>query len=87
MTFIIFYADSNHFSVMIGAFTFTPNIVMKKILVTKDFSTHSKAGLRFAMQLATQTEVELVFFHCFQAPIPTSVHREHIENMRREQIR
>ena len=72
---------------MIAPLTFVPNIVMKKILVTTDFSTHSKAGLRFAMQLATQTEVELVFFHCFQALIPTSVHREHIENMRREQIR
>ena len=58
---------------------------MKKILVTTDFSTHSKAGLRFAIQLAALTDVELIFFHCFQALIPTSIHRVHIENAMREQ--
>lgn len=58
---------------------------MQKILVTTDFSTHSKAGLRFAIQLATQKEVELVFFHCFQALIPTTIHRERIENAVQEQ--
>ena len=58
---------------------------MEKILVTTDFSNHSKAGLRFAIQLATQKEVELVFFHCFQALIPTSLHSNRIENAMREQ--
>ncbi len=58
---------------------------MEKILVTTDFSTHSKAGLRFAIQLATQKDVELVFFHCFQALIPTTIHRERIENAIQEQ--
>ncbi|MBK6997692.1 MAG: universal stress protein [Saprospiraceae bacterium] len=58
---------------------------MEKILVTTDFSKHSKAGLRFAIQLATQKEVELVFFHCFQALIPTTLHRKRIENAIREQ--
>ncbi|MCC6411895.1 MAG: universal stress protein [Saprospiraceae bacterium] len=58
---------------------------MEKILVTTDFSNHSKAGLRFAIQLATRKEVELVFFHCFQALIPTSLHRNRIENDVREQ--
>ncbi len=58
---------------------------MKKILVTTDFSNASKAGLRFAIQLATQTDVELVFFHCFQAMIPTTIHRENIDKAVREQ--
>jgi nucleotide-binding universal stress UspA family protein len=58
---------------------------MKKILATTDFSKHAKAGLRFAIQLATQKEAELIFFHCFQALIPTTIHREHIENAIREQ--
>ena len=53
---------------------------MQKILVTTDFSTASKSGLRFAIQLATQMEVELVFFHSFQALIPTTINRDHVEN-------
>ncbi len=52
---------------------------MKKILVTTDFSVHSKAGIRFAIQLAAQKNMELVFFHCFQALIPTTVFRDRIE--------
>ncbi|OYU79748.1 MAG: hypothetical protein CFE23_12650 [Flavobacterium sp. BFFFF1] len=36
---------------------------MKKILVTTDFSTHSKTGIRFAIQLATQAPCELIFYH------------------------
>lgn len=58
---------------------------MKKILVTTDFSTSSKAGMRFAIQLATQMDVELVFFHCFQALIPTTVLHERIENSLKKQ--
>lgn len=38
---------------------------MAKILVPTDFSTNSKAGLRFAIQLATQQEYELTFFHSY----------------------
>jgi len=53
---------------------------MKKILVTTDFSVASKAGMRFAIQLASQMEVELVFFNCFHALIPSSIHQEHIKN-------
>lgn len=59
---------------------------MKKMLVTTDFSDHSKAGMRFAIQLAAQKDVELVFFHCFQALIPTTIHREYIENAIGDQI-
>ena len=36
---------------------------MKKILVTTDFSKNSKAGIRFAIQLASQTPCELIFYH------------------------
>ena len=58
---------------------------MQKILVTTDFSTASKPGLRFAIQLATQMEVELVFFHSFQALIPTTVHRDRVDDALQEQ--
>ena len=36
---------------------------MKKILVTTDFSANSKAGIRFAIQLASQTPCKLIFFY------------------------
>ena len=36
---------------------------MKRILVTTDFSTNSKAGVRFAIQLASQTKCELTFYN------------------------
>ena len=38
---------------------------MLKILVPTDFSTNSKAGIRFAMQWSTQQELELIFLHVF----------------------
>lgn len=44
---------------------------MKKILVTTDFSTNSKAGIRFAIQLASQTDAHLVFYHAVEALRPT----------------
>ena len=58
---------------------------MQKILVTTDFSAHSKAGMRFAVQMATQMDAELIFFHCFQALIPTAVQRERIKNSLEQQ--
>lgn len=36
---------------------------MKKILVTTDLSTNSTAGLRFAIQLATQAKLQLIFLY------------------------
>ena len=36
---------------------------MKKILVTTDFSVNSTAAMRFAVQLASQTDVALTFLH------------------------
>lgn len=45
---------------------------MKKILVPTDFSTKSKAGLRFAIQMASQSEYELTFFHSYHIMKPVS---------------
>lgn len=45
---------------------------MKRILVTTDFSANSKAGLRFAIQLAAQNNYQLTFFHVYQMLRPTS---------------
>ena len=45
---------------------------MEKILVTTDFSTNSKAGMRFAIQLASQHKFELTFFHSCYVMKPTS---------------
>ncbi len=36
---------------------------MKKILVTTDFSANSKAAIRFAIQLASQSDVAITFLH------------------------
>lgn len=36
---------------------------MKKIIVTTDFSANSKKAIRFALQLALQTDCELVFYN------------------------
>ena len=45
---------------------------MGKILVTTDFSSNSKAGLRFAIQLASQNKYELTFFHSYYIMKPIS---------------
>jgi nucleotide-binding universal stress UspA family protein len=39
---------------------------MKKILVTTDFSTNSKAGIRFAIQLAAQEPCLLIFYNVIE---------------------
>ena len=46
---------------------------MDKILVTTDFSSKSKAGLRFAIQLASQHKFELTFFHSYYIANLTSM--------------
>lgn len=46
---------------------------MDKILVTTDFSSNSKAGLRFAIQLASQHKFELTFFHSYYIANLTSM--------------
>ena len=45
---------------------------MEKILVTTDFSTNSKSGIRFAIQLASQRKFELTYFHTYYIMKPTS---------------
>ena len=44
---------------------------MKKIVVTTDLSESSKAALKFAIQLSSQHEVKLIFFHAIELLIPT----------------
>ena len=46
---------------------------MDKILVTTDISSNSKAGLRFAIQLASQHKFELTFFHSYYMANLTSL--------------
>jgi nucleotide-binding universal stress UspA family protein len=45
---------------------------MKKILVTTDFSNNSKAGIRFAMQLAVQGNYELIFYNVVEILKPVT---------------
>jgi nucleotide-binding universal stress UspA family protein len=46
------------------------------IVVTTDFSTNSKAAIRFALQIASQTPCNLVFYHCLPLMIPTGWSKE-----------
>ncbi len=39
---------------------------MKTILVPTDFSTNSKAGIRFALYLASKTPCKLVFYSAIE---------------------
>ena len=45
---------------------------MQKILVTTDFSNNSKAGIRFAMQLAVQGNYELIFYNVVEILKPVT---------------
>lgn len=45
---------------------------MKKILVPIDFSANSKKAARFAIQFASQTNAELLFFHVVRLMTPTT---------------
>src|SRR6188508_2802264 len=49
---------------------------MKKILVTTDMSAKSKAGLRFAIQLASQHKYELTFLYVHYIMKPSSWHEK-----------
>lgn len=63
------------------------NLNMEKILVTTDFSDNSKAGVYFAIQLASQRLVELTFFHSFNILIPTSCPDSNIVAYEQEAIK
>lgn len=39
---------------------------MQKIFVTTDFSTNSKAAIRFAIQFAKENQSEIVFYNIFE---------------------
>lgn len=43
---------------------------MKKLIVTCDFSVNSTAGIRFAIQLASQHPAQLVFLHVIELTVP-----------------
>ncbi len=49
---------------------------MTTILVTTDFSSNSKSGIRFAIQLASQTPCKLVFYSALELMKPTSWSKE-----------
>lgn len=48
----------------------------QKILVTTDLSKRSRAGLRFAIQLASQQRSRLIFYHVMHPAMPTSFSQE-----------
>lgn len=58
---------------------------MKKILATTDFSENSKAGLHFAIQLASQNNFEIVFFHTYHVLIPTAWNEVIIEGNEKDE--
>lgn len=59
---------------------------MKKILVTTDFSANSKAGLRFAIQLASQHKYELTFLHVYYIMKPSSWQDKTFEEYEKKQV-
>lgn len=58
---------------------------MKKILVTTDFSENSKPGLLFAIQMASQNNYELTFFHTYHILIPTVWNEVRIEGYEKDE--
>ncbi len=58
---------------------------MKKILVTTDFSENSKAGLYFAIQLASQNNYELTFFYTYHILTPTAWNEVRIEGYKKDE--
>ncbi|MEO8711916.1 MAG: universal stress protein [Parafilimonas sp.] len=60
---------------------------MKNILVTTDFSEKSKAGLRFAIQLASQHTCNLTFFHAYHLLIPASLDHAKIETYQKAEAK
>lgn len=61
--------------------------MIKKILVTTDFSENSKAGLHFAIQLASQNNYDLVFFHTPHILIPTAWNNNRMEVYEKEEVK
>ena len=61
------------------------NEKMKKILATTDFSDNSKAGLYFAIQLASQNNFEITFFHTYHVIIPSSWNAVRMEGYEKDE--
>jgi nucleotide-binding universal stress UspA family protein len=60
---------------------------MKTILATTDFSDNSKAGLYFAIQLASQNNFEIIYFHSFHTLTPTSWNAVRIEGYEKDEAK
>ena len=60
--------------------------MINKILVTTDLSRNSKAGIRFAIQLASQSGAALIFYHAIEIPKPTRWSDEKYAAFTEEQI-
>jgi nucleotide-binding universal stress UspA family protein len=58
---------------------------MKKVLVTTDFSSNSRAGLRFAIQLASQGNYRLTFFHSYNLTRPSGLDEQAFESFERSE--
>lgn len=52
--------------------TLIKKLEMNKVLVTVDFSANSRKTIRFAIQLASKSKAEIVFFHMISSVQPTS---------------
>ncbi|MGZ3862514.1 MAG: universal stress protein [Bacteroidia bacterium] len=59
---------------------------MKRLIVTTDLSANSKAGIRFALQMAKQVKAELVFCYISEVTQPASWSDRHYDQFRKEKI-
>ncbi|WP_276370763.1 universal stress protein [Chryseolinea sp. H1M3-3] len=59
---------------------------MTKILVTTDLSANSKAGMKFAIQLASQNKSSLIFFHVIELQRPTRWNTSQYEQFERSEV-
>lgn len=68
-----FYADENHSTLIFIQLLLCGQlkIMNNTILVPTDLSVNSKAGIRFALQLARQSKSSLVFLYCMHLMKPT----------------
>jgi nucleotide-binding universal stress UspA family protein len=57
-----------------------------KILVTTDLSKNSEAGIKFAVQLASQNGSTLIFYHIMELLKPTHWHNERFKEFSTQEI-
>lgn len=58
----------------------------QKILVTTDLSANSKAGIRFAIQLASQNKSTLVFYNVIELMKPTRWSEDQYDNYLKQEL-